>query len=268
MRKILFTVLMTLLATTPALAQGGGDDRPKGTHDSGVITFEQLQRGLQRLMTERYGIVVQYVLPAGWEVREEGVDPTTGKLRDTSNVYVLLSRRPMPNETDPTDFIFEMDIFAHDLLADAPAGADADKRSEVMMKGFWDFLNAQMSINVKGGLKTLTPRREIDLKLYGPEDGRPKTAFVPIAYEVPPIRGQKGSTGAKLFTFTSLTEGKIWVLKFLVSNDQLQNYEALIALIVNNAFGLSKEGYSRLVENTKKVDERARQAAQQQKQGK
>lgn len=79
---------------------------------------------------------------------------------------------------------------------------------------------------------------------------RPPTVFVPIFYEVPPAHNSK-SKGSVLYTFTSVVNGKVWMLKFLVAKDQIDNYGALIALILNNSFGMTKAEYEELVRKAK-----------------
>lgn len=226
-----FTSLMLagLLAAGPAWAQEG--DEP---YDSGLITFEDLSEDLSVCITSFEGIVVFYVLPRGWEGAEQGVDRQTGKLDEELNRYVLLSRSPMTDESEAPDLVFELSIFREVLPSEWDAGLSEDEKSEMEEAAFWEFIDAQMAVNAKAGWHCVTPLEEIKAKPYG-TGTRPPTLFVPIFYE------REGKVN--IYTFTSITAGKVWVIKFLVKTDQVDNYGALIALILNNSFAMPEEAF-------------------------
>lgn len=248
MRLILnMTLLLALLAGLTAVAGAAADtgkqkgDLPPGTVGSGAMNLEQLTKQLQFLSAQKEGIVVNFILPKGWELVEEGVDAKTGKVREDLNVYSLLSRRPVADPKDPTDFLFELDIFKHGLLEGAKADAKTGKMPTDADR-FKDFLDTQMSINIKGGLKVTSKPADITPRAYGPDKGRPKTIFVPVFYQTP--------TGADLYTFTSVSGDKVWQVKFLVSKGQTENYGALIALMLDNTFGMTDAEYKELLKNS------------------
>lgn len=249
-RLLLMTGLFLLggmLLTTATWAQssvnGNSSGEPPGSMGSGAITATQFTKDLQILMTEWQGTVINFVLPRGWELVEAGLDSKTGKLRDDLKIYSLISRAPVAKKGDPTDLLFELDIFKQGLLEDLPADTPADQRTEPAQ--FNGFLNAQITINIKAGARCVTKPQDIEAKPYGPPT-RPPTMFVPIFYEVPPPHNSKGK-GSVLYTFTSVAGGKVWMLKFLVAKDQIDNYGALIALILNNSFGLTKAEYEEMI---------------------
>jgi hypothetical protein len=236
-------VVLVLLAAVPAFA--APTKPPKSTSDpdtnpSGVITLEQLTKELQYLTAQKEGIVVNFILPKNWEVVEEGIDAKTGKVREDLNVYSLLSRRPVADPKDPTDFIFELDIYKHGLTEGGQTNPKTGKPSTPADQ-FKEFLDVQMGINIKGGLKVTSKPGEIVPHEYGPKN-RPKTIFVPVFYETP--------SGAMFYTFTSVAGDKIWQMKFLVSKDQTENYGALIALILDNSFGMTEAEFQELLKNT------------------
>jgi hypothetical protein len=243
---------MVLLLSGAALAQGGQqkpkDDRPAGTYDSGAITLEQMTQGLQFLISKRYGIVVNYVLPQGWEVAEQAKNGTGPK--DPGRL-ASLSRRPMADPKEPTDFIFELDIYEPDILSGLDANMDKKAKDAEIGKRFRNFLDAQMGINIKAGMKVLSKAGEIVPRQYGPDGTRPKTTLVPIRY-------QTKEGGATLHTFTGLTGGQVWQVKFLVNKDQEQTYGALMAIILNNTFALTDAQYEQLLKNTKAVQNKAK----------
>lgn len=231
--------LAALLGVLPAAA-APDKDVPKDAIGSGAITLQQMSEGLQFLTAQKEGVVVNFVLPDTWELVEEGIDAKTGKVKEDLNVYSLLSRRPVADPRDATDFIFELDIYKHGLMEGAKADPKTGQPPEAKDQ-FKSFLDLQMSINIKAGLKVLSKPNEIVPKLYGPPS-RPRTVFVPIYYETP--------QGALLYTFTSVAGQKVWQLKFLVSKDQVENYGALIALMLDNAFGLTEQEYKDLLKNS------------------
>lgn len=254
-----FPLLLLICAglTSAAFAQGG-DDRPKGTVGSGAITMEQMQEGLQYLIAKRYGINVNYVLPEGWEVVTREI-PGKGQ---TPSVFSTMSRRKMPNPSDPTNFIFELNIYEPNITAGID-DKDQKRFDEAVGKRFRDFLDAQLSLNIKGKNKVISKANDIVPKNYGPTprngiSTRPQTTMVPIHYQVPPPKG-KGNA-AELYTFTGLTGGRIWQLKFLVNADMVKTYEPLIAIIVNNSFALTDKQQSELEANTKAVKDKAKAA--------
>jgi len=308
--RIVFNIVvaLALLAALPALAAPDKDKKdqkdtgaPPGSVGAGAMTLEQITKELQYLTAQKEGIVVNFILPKGWEVVEEGIDAKTGKVREDLNVYSLLSRRPVLDPKDPTPFIFELDIYKHGLTEAVKADPKTGQ-IPTTAEQFKSFLDLQMSINIKGGLKVKSKPADITPRFYGPGKTRPQTIFVPISYETP--------TGAMLYTFTSVAsdsyhfqgcpytakfkvpisvkdaealgfgacmiceprdkngpvsldkntmvsvthsgkaEAKIWQMKFLVNKDQVNNYGALIALMLDNAFGLTDGEYQGLLANT------------------
>lgn len=247
--RIVFNIVvaLALLAALPALAAPDKDKKdqkdtgaPPGSVGAGAMTLEQITKELQYLTAQKEGIVVNFILPKGWEVVEEGIDAKTGKVREDLNVYSLLSRRPVADPKDPTDFIFELDIYKHGLKE----GAKADPKTGVVPSEadqFKEFLDVQMSVNIKGRLKVTSKPADIVPRAYGP-DNRPKTIFVPVFYETP--------TGADLYTFTSVAGDKVWQMKFLVSKGQTENYGALIALMLDNTFGMTDAEFQELLKNS------------------
>jgi hypothetical protein len=221
-----------LLTAVPAWAQEEStEDESAG---SGLITFEDLSQNLVVCATEFEGIVVLYVLPKGWEGAEQGVDRQTGKLDEELNRYVLLSRSPMADENEAPDMVFELSIFRQGLPEDWDEGLSEDEKQEMEESAFWDFIDAQMSQALKDQWHCVTPQSEIQAKPYGTGTRAP-TFFVPVFYE------REGKVN--IYTFTSITSGKIWMLKFLVKAEQADNYGALIALILNNTFAMPKEKF-------------------------
>jgi len=237
MRILAFTLALVMAMSVAAFAQGDGKDA-----GSGIITLEQMQKQLQFFKVDREGIHVHFVLPIGWELVEEGVDPVTGELEESMPAYVLLSRSPVHNPEDPTDLIFELSIYRRGLTEDLPADVPAEERTPG--RQLWNFLNEQLSINLKGGLTCRTKLRDIDAKPYGlSSPDREPTWFVPLAYDTP--------EGAELYTFTSFTGDTVWSMKFLVAEGQIENYGALIALVLDNTFGLTDAQYKEMTSKVK-----------------
>jgi hypothetical protein len=223
-------VLAGLLTAAPAWAQ---EDDPD-IMGSGVITPEQMSEDISVCITKFENIVVFYVLPRGWEGAEQGIDRETGRLDEELNRYVLLSRSPMAEDDEAPDFVFELSIYREVLPEEWDAGLSEEERSEMEESAFWDFVNMQMGVNAKAGWHCVTPQSEIKAKPYSTGTRQP-TFFVPIFYE------REGKVN--IYTFTSITAGKIWGLKFLVKSDQIDNYGALIAYIINNAFAMPEEDF-------------------------
>jgi hypothetical protein len=266
MRSLVIGILLALaLASSAFAAPNSGpvkppakdDDVPAGTIGSGGIPVDMMVNDLQFLLAKKSGIVVNYILPKTWTVVEQTKDV---KGKPTPGIFVLLSHRPMPGD-EPTDFIWELDIYDKNLFADIPTGLSKEDEEKERGKRLWDFLNSQISFNAKGGLKLQGSRKDIGPKEYGPTS-RPKTMFVPMYYEVPAAPNSK-SKGSMLYTFTSVTGGKVWQLKFLVAKDQIDNYGALIALTLENTFGLTDAQFAELEKNTTKFNERANEAIKQ-----
>jgi hypothetical protein len=247
------------LAAKPAATSKPKDDRPAGTVGSGAMTMEQMKSGLQYLVAQKYGISINYVLPKTWEVVTKEM-PGSGK---TPGVFVTSSRKKMPDPNDPTDFIYELSIFEPDITKGMdPKAKDFDDK---LGKAFKEFLDVQLGVNIKAKNKVVSRAGDIVPKKYGPQPDkngmstRPQTTFVPIHYEVPPPKG-KGNA-AELYTFTGLTGGHIWQLKFLVNQDMIQVYEPLIALIVNNTFALTDAQQAKLEQNTRAIEQKAAAAS-------
>lgn len=232
-------VLASTAWAAPAKS-GGGSGEPSGSIGSGAVTATQVTEDLQFLLTEREGIVVNFVLPRGWELVEESTDPKR-------SIYALISRAPVTKKGDPTDLLFELDIYKHGLLEDLPAATPKEERDPGVQ--LWNFLNAQITMNLKAGAKCTTRPQNIAAKPYGPPSREP-TMFVPIFYDVPAPPKTKGK-GSSLFTFTSMVGDKVWMVKFLVAKDQVDNYGALIALVLNNSFGMTKAQHDELVKQSK-----------------
>lgn len=239
----------------PAATSQPRDDRPAGTVGSGAMTMEQMKSGLQYLVAQKYGISVNYILPKGWEVVTKEL-PGNG---NTPGVFVTSSRKKMADPNDPTDFIYELSIYQPDITAGLdPKAKDFEKQ---MGDAFKSFLDSQLRVNLKAQNKVISRASDIQPKKYGPKadkngaSTRPQTTFVPIHYEVPPPKG-KGDA-AELYTFTGLTGGHIWQLRFLVNQDMNGVYEPLIALMVNNTFALTDKQQALLEKNTRAIEEKA-----------
>lgn len=233
MLKFLAASLLCLgLSATAAHAQNQGEDVPPGTKGSGVITLDQLTEELQFFRVEQNDIFVHFVLPAGWELVEEGIDPATGEVKPDIPAYVLLSRSPVHTPDEPTDFLFELDIYHEGLTENLPDDVPEEERNPGVQ--LWNFLNSQMSLYLRGGLTCRTPRNDIKAKAYGTTSPqRDPTLFVHLSYDTP--------SGAELHTFTTFTGDTVWEIKFLVAEGQIENYGALIALILDNSFGLTED---------------------------
>jgi len=251
-KRIALIAAFALACTSVAWAQ---EEAVPGSTGSTAISLEDLAN-MQSLVAEKEDIVVHFVLPENWEVKEEGIDPATGKLAEELEQYTLLSRRPVADPNDPIDFVFELDIFEPRLEIELPANFDSlgseDKNQayeQASADALTAFLNMQMNVFLKAGMKCDTPVREIKAKPYGLEGGgRPMTYFVPIAYSVPP---PPSGTPKMLYTFTSFTGNTVWQVKFLVSEDQLETYYGLIVLIMNNTFAVTAEAWEILKEQAK-----------------
>lgn len=250
---VAFVLALLLPAVALAQAQGQKGGEPPGSIGSGAITVKQLLEDTKHWVAEKEGIVVVFILPKGWELAEQGIDAKTGKLKEDLNVYSLISRAPVAKKGDPTDLIFELKIYKRGLLDGLPANTPADQRKPGVQ--LWRFLNEQVSINAKGGLKCITSIQDMKEKPYGP--GPPLreyyTMFVPIFYEVPPPPGSK-SSGSVLYTFTSMTGDKAWMLRFLVNKDQVDNYWALIALVLHETIGMTKDEYEQYMAAAKAAE--------------
>jgi hypothetical protein len=254
---VIWLSILGLLAVTPAFAQG--DDEG----GSVALTLEQLANEIENYITPKSGIVVHHVLPKNWELIEQGKDETTGRLKDGLPVYVLVSRAPVAQKNDPTDLIFELSIYEQGLLDNLPANTPADEKKVGIQ--FRKFINAQMSFFLKSGFKV---RGQVDFKAkpYGgfqidPKTGkkfatRPPQYFVPIAYDVPQDPKNPNSRTAILYTFNTFTADKVWTLKFLVNKDRAEDYEGLIAIVLNNSFALSEADHKKLLAKTN--EERAK----------
>lgn len=223
-RIFLMALSVLLLLCTTAFAQQG--QQQEDGENAMVITLEQMSKDLDKFRTERDGIIVHFVLPKGWDLVEQGIDPKTGEPLEDAGVYALLARRPMPGDA-PTDFIFEMDIYERRLMEDLPADIPEEERKEDYQ--FMSFLNAQISFNARAGMKMTSEIRDIVPKEY-----RKGMFWVPIYYE-------SQSTGTKLLTFTTAIDRKLVMLKFLVSKDAMDLHKGLVALIVNNSWVITEE---------------------------
>lgn len=229
-----------LASNSIAAPQGTGKGQDRVPIGSGAVTATQMTKDLQFLLTERDGIVINFVLPRGWELVEESTDPKR-------NIYALISRAPVVKKGDPTDLLFELDIYKQGLLENLPPDTPKEERDAGVQ--LWNFLNAQITMNLKAGAKCTTKPQNIEAKPYGSPPREP-TMFVPIFYDVPPPPKTKGK-GSSLYTFTSMVGDKVWMVKFLVAKDQVDNYGALIALVLNNSFGMTKAEYDQLVKQSK-----------------
>ena len=237
MRIIMLACGMLLVLNLGAWAQTSKEDIEKQLdHErSGVITLEQLQKDLNTHHTGFGGIVVSFVLPKGWDPVEATVDPKTKLQYEEIGVYSLVAASPTLEPEEPPDMVFELDIFEKGLLSDLPDSTPEAERNPVFQ--MQNFLNEQINFHIKGGLEFITPVRDIKPKKYGTSLVRDATWFTHIKFEVP-------EGGGMLYTFTSLTGDIVWMVKFYVADGQTENYSALIALILNNTFGLSEQEFN------------------------
>lgn len=220
-----------LLSTGPAQAQSDTKELPQGTDRMMAITIDQMENAVEKLRTVRDGMVVHFVLPKGWELLEQGIDPKTGESIKSVGIYALLAKRPMPGDS-PTDFIFEMDIYERRLMEDLPPDLPEEERAEDYQ--FMNFLNAQIAINARAGMKMTSEIRDIIPKEY-----RKGSYWVPIYYE-------SQTTGAKLITFATAVDRKLVMLKFLISKDALELHSGLVAFIINNSWVISEEALKKM----------------------
>jgi len=231
MTRLTVAIAAMLMLALPAYAQ---DDVPDDTIGSGAITVEQLQEDLEVFISGREGIVVFYVLPRGWSIAEQGIDPDTGEYIGAIPKYIVGSRSPVIDEKEAPDMVFELNIYRLGLLDDMDEGLSEEEIAAYESARFGEFLDQQLSQNITLGLDCVSQAAEIAPKPYG-VGNRPPTYFVPIYYQ--------SDGGAMIYTFTSVTAGKVWMLKFLVQEEQVENYQALVALVVNNAFAMSDEEF-------------------------
>jgi hypothetical protein len=91
-----------------------------------------------------------------------------------------------------------------------------------------------MSDNLRAKFDLVSKPNEIKAKEY-----RKGTFFVPIRYKSP--------EGSMLYTFTSFEGTTIYQLKFLVSEDMVEQHGMLIALMLRNAFALTEEMHRELI---------------------
>ncbi|MCC7477139.1 hypothetical protein IT575_01665 [bacterium] len=276
---LLAAPLAALLLLAPALAQGnakktGNNDTPPGAVGSVIMTLEQLTNEISTYKIDKFGIHAHFVLPKNWNLEEQGRDPKTNKVKEGLPIYVLTATNPTEKPNDPKDMIFEVDIFDGGLTRDMAAGTSEDARKEERAKRFWNFLNTQMSLNIKSGNKMITQRSDIEAKPYGFDidektgkrtvrAGRPVQYFVPIHYEVAPPKGMPNAKGAYLYTFSTFTGDTPWMIKILLSKEMKDQYGGLIAIILDNSFGLTDADYKALI---KARDAAAAQASQKPKQ--
>lgn len=223
--------LAALLLAAPAWAQ---EDPADG--GAGVIAGPD---NIANCITKFEGVVVFYVLPKGWEGAEQGVDRETGELDEDLQRYVLLSRSPRTDANGAPDLVFELSIYREALPSSWDADLSAAERAEMEQAAFWEFIDAQLAVNTEEGWELVTPEASIAAKPYG-TGARPSTYFVPVSYE--------RAGRLRLYTFTTVTAGKVWSLKFLVSAEQDRNYTALISFILNNSFAMSEAQFDRYQE--------------------
>ena len=252
---LLLAPLAALVFCASALAQG--EQAPPGSVGSVVMTLEQLTKEIATYKIDKFGIHAHFVLPKNWSLEEQGKDPKTKKVKEGLPIYVLTSRAPTEKPTDPTPMIFEVDIYDGGLTRDMPANTTDEARREERAKRFWSFLNTQMSLNIKSGNKLLTQRSDIEAKPYGVgqnekgqrvvRPGRPVQYFVPIFYEVKPPSNMANAKGAVLYTFSTFTGDTPWMIKFLVSKEETEDFGGLIAIILDNSFGLTDKDYKALI---------------------
>jgi hypothetical protein len=235
---IVLAMLLGISLSSFAFAAQGA---PKGSSGGGSITIEQLTKGLDMLYSDRFGIVVHYSLPKGWERIEQGVDPKTGKLLEGVHKYVVLARRPMRDPKEPTDFIFELDIFEQQMdTSKLPKNATDEQIRDALGEQLTEFLNMDISGHLKQSMEMESRPRDIVAKEY-----RKGTFFIPVRY--------KTKEGAKLYTFTSFEGTTVYQLKFLVSEDMVEQHGMLIALILKNSFALTKEMHEQLLKQQPKA---------------
>ncbi|MBN2082064.1 hypothetical protein JW859_07635 [bacterium] len=245
MRKALIIMLFAILAATPVWAQDDPNER-----GSGAISIDDLEDSINVCTTVFEGIAVFYILPKGWEGAEQGVDRKSGVLDEELNRYVMMSRRPLVEGDDTEDFVFELSIYRYGIPTDWGEEVTPEERAELEESAFWDFINMQMSESIKSGMDCVSPAESIKAKPYGVGTRKP-TYFVPVFYRL--------DDQLNIYTFTSVTAGKIWTVKFLVEADQAENYEALIALILNNSFAMTEAQFAEYqAQYGKEVPERER----------
>jgi hypothetical protein len=228
-----------------------GNDVPKDSAGSIVIPIQSMAEDLQMLEARKYGIVVRYILPKGWKV-EEAKDAETRKLRDDMHVYIVTSARPMPDPGDKTDFVFELDMYEQTISEALPKDSNSKDLQAAYMKAFLAFLDEQLSMNLKQGYKLLNNVKDIQPKEYGPDSRGKYTYFWPIYYELPPPpKNKEGLKGAHLYTFTSYEGDRIYMLKFLVSKDMVEQHAGLIAFMLDNCWAVTEEVDKKMVEYAK-----------------
>lgn len=229
LKWITMGVTAALLAAAPAWAQDSA-----GESGAGVISVPDLDN-IANCVTLFEGLAVLYVLPKGWEGAEQGVDRQTGKLDEELKRYVLLSRSPQRDDNGAPHLVFELSIYRQALPVEWDASLSAAERAEMEQAAFWEFIDAQLAVHAEQGWELDMPQDSIAAKPYG-TGARPSTYFVPVHYE------REGKI--KLYTFTSVAAGKVWSLKFLVQAEQDENYQALIAFILNNSFAMSEAKFA------------------------
>jgi hypothetical protein len=240
--RLAIAALLVALTAQPVFAQS---DPPDDYFGSLAITLEQLSEDVVNYISQREGIAVFYVLPRGWEVAEQGVDPETGEINPDMPKYIVGSRSPVIDEEEAPDLVFELNIYRHGLLEEMPEGLGEDERRQYEQDEFFNFLDVQLATNIALGLSCANPN-EIYPKPYGLGSREP-TYFVPIYYET--------EGGSMVYTFTSVTAGKVWMLKFLVKESQIENYTPLVSLIVNNCFALTDADFAAWQEYMEELQE-------------
>jgi len=231
MQRAILIALLMVLAAAPAWAQDPPDPDERG---SGAITIDQLESSVNVCTTVFEGIAVFYILPKGWEGAEQGVS-SEGEFDEDLNRYVMMSRSPMAEGDESPDFVFELSIYRLGIPTEWDESLTDEQVAEMKETAFWTFIDTQMTESIKAGMDCVSPAESIKSKPYGVGTRMP-TYFVPIFYQL--------DDELNIYTFTSVTAGKIWTMKFLVEADQAENYEALIALILNNSFAMTEEQFA------------------------
>jgi hypothetical protein len=267
--------LGALLLALPAGAAPDAKDVPPGTKGSVILDLESLTKEINTYKVQKYGIHTHFVLPKNWELVEPEKDAKTGKIPEDLPYYVVLSHAPTSQPNDPTDLVFELRIFKDGLTVDKP-NLSKEEREKLRAERFWAFLNNQISTSTKMGFKLTTDRSQIKAKPYGAtvdangnikvdadgklrgKTGRPIQYFVPLHYDIYVKGAESKTSNSKLFTFNTFTGDTIWQLTFLVSKDQIDNYGGLIAVVMDNSFGLTDAVVKQFEEEKKKAEAAAK----------
>lgn len=227
----IFTLCCLLFMAAPARAQQSQDSA-----GSGMITIDDFADSIEWMATSYEDIVILWILPKNWEVAEQGVDPETGELDERMGRYVLMARAPMfEDETEP-DMVIELSIYRTSLHEGLPEDATKEEVAEHEEEMMLAFLDTQISEALHNGLVCLTESEDMGFLPYG-TGTRPPTYFFPLKFATP-------NNETMIYTFSSAYKDRVWGLRFLMKEEQVDNYLPLVALIVNNSFAMTEEEYT------------------------